>query len=357
MDGKPCSCNGPATGSNQSANSQIACSSESSYTVDLSNSPCDAYLPRGEYFQGDSYYSQDANWYSEGYDCCDTQSRYCCPNFLWVDDTANWPCCLTGGWMPQRPPLFRPLIADPRQITYSVGWRYNDQAFTKDVIDVSYFDTFPVYGWCNAWLCGDKLQIDLDGCLWAVFDPCTYSSPLMNADYYVGIHVNYAFENWSARGRVFHISSHVGDEFLLNHPHFVRRNPSAEYLDFFISYQWFNDLRLYGGLGAVLEQDSSFETGRFYSECGFEARITSLGILDICNDLYRVPFVAAHFRFNKDFKRHFDATYVLGYEIGKTNCLQPRLRFFLEYHDGYSVEGQWSCTPTNYFSIRASYGF
>lgn len=353
MDGKPCKCIGtdkPAYQQNQQSCAQVQQNVESSPQYQYSEP---SYTP----YQYDFSYSPCDEYYPVEYDSCCEEGRYRCPNFLYVDDTCDWPCCLTGAWMPQRPQLFKPLIADPRQITYSVGWRFNDQAFTKNVIDVSYFDIFPVYGWCNAFLCGDKLQIDLDGCLWAIFDPCTWSSPLMNADYYVGIHVNYAYKDWSARLRVFHISSHVGDEFLLNHPHFDRRNPSAEYLDFCLSYQWFNDLRLYGGIGSVLEQDSSFHTGWFYGECGFEARITSLGVWDTWNAIYRVPFVAAHFRYNKDFKRHLDSTYVIGYEFGKTNCLEPRLRFFLEYHDGYSVEGQWSTTPTNYLSLRASYGF
>src|SRR5262245_39461061 len=30
---------------------------------------------------------------------------------------------ISGVWLPEGPPLFRPFIADPRQITSSVGWR------------------------------------------------------------------------------------------------------------------------------------------------------------------------------------------------------------------------------------------
>lgn len=289
--------------------------------------------------------------------CCDECDRYCWPTFMPCPEPDCWPCCMTGAWMPERPPLFRPFIADPRELTYSAGWRFNDNAFTKNVIDVSYFDTFPIYGWCNVFYCGDKLQADLDGCLWAVFDPCTFSSPLMNADYYCGLHMSYLYRQWSYRARVFHISSHVGDEFLLNHPHFVRHNPSAEYVDFFASYQHSNELRVYGGLGWVIEQDESFCTGRFYAEAGMETRICSLGWLDRCERMYGVPFFAFHFRYRSDFKRHVDMTYALGYEVGKLCGLEHRLRVYMEYHDGYSVEGQWSCTPTNYFSIRAQYGF
>jgi hypothetical protein len=267
-------------------------------------------------------------------------------------------CCDCGGvWIPEDPPLFRPFMADPRQITYSVGWRFDDNALTKNVIDVSYCDTFPIYRWCDVWPWGGQLQIELEGALWAVFDPCYESAPLINADYYVGIPITYAIDRWQFRLRGFHISSHIGDEFLLNHPNFDRRNPSAEYLDFFISHDLTEEIRLYGGLGFVVEQDPSFHFSPFYSALGAELRLLRLGFLDCRNVLYGCPIFGMHFRQSGDFHHHIDATYVLGYEIGKLCGLYRRLRVFLEYHDGYSVEGQFCKHAANYFSVRMTYGF
>ena len=90
----------------------------------------------------------------------------------------NEPCC-NGIWLPEEPPLFRPFIADPRQVTYSVGWRFNDNAATKNVIDVSFGDTFAIYRWCDVGPWHGELQIDLEGALWAIFDPCYESAPLL----------------------------------------------------------------------------------------------------------------------------------------------------------------------------------
>jgi len=265
---------------------------------------------------------------------------------------------LHGIWLPEDPVLFRQFMADPRQITYSVGWRFNDQALTKNVIDVSYGDSLAIYRWFDVWpLCGE-LQIELEGALWACFDPCHESAPLLNADYYVGIPITYAIDQWSFRLRAFHISSHLGDEFLLNHPGFDRRNPSAEYLDFFFSYDWTDEIRLYGGFGGIVQQDHTFATpSRLYSECGFELRLDSLGFTDYRQSLYGTPFFAADFRFRGEHRRHLDSTYVLGYEFGKMSGLCRKVRLFMEYHDGYSVEGQFSKIATNYFSLRMTYGF
>jgi len=266
-------------------------------------------------------------------------------------------CCGGGVWLPEDPVLFRPFMADPREIDYSVGWRFNDNALTKNIIAVSFGDTFAIYRWCNVWPWNGDLQIELEGAVWATFDPMTFSAPLMNADYYVGVPITYAIDRWQFRLRGYHISSHIGDEFLLNHPGFHRRNASAEYADFFISHDYTEEIRFYGGLGYVLQQDEEFQTKRFYSAVGAELRLLRIGFMDCKDMLYGCPIFGMHFRQNGEFRNHIDATYILGYEIGKLCGLYRKLRFFLEYHDGYSVEGQYFKIPTNYFSIRTSYGF
>lgn len=288
--------------------------------------------------------------------CCEPPV---CTQYRDPDLQLNEGCsaCCYGVWMPEDPPLFRPFMADPRQVCYSVAWRFNDNVLDQNNIPVSYGDSFALYRWLNVgpW-CG-QLQIELEGGLWAVFDPCCESSPLINADYYVGVPITYAFDKWQFRLRGYHISSHIGDEFLLNHPHFDRRNPSAEYLDFFISHDLTEEIRIFGGLGWVMHQDESFHISPFYSALGFEVRLRRLGFYSAKDVLYGCPILGTYFRGSNDFKNHIDATYVLGYEFGKLCGLYRRLRMFLEYHDGYSVEGQFSEFPTNYFSVRITYGF
>ena len=266
-------------------------------------------------------------------------------------------CGKWGLWLPEDPVLFRPFLADPRQITYSAGWRFNDNILAKNVIDVSFGDTCAIYRWFDVWPWGGDLQIELEGALWAVFDPLHESSPLIDADYYVGIPLTYAIDNWQFRLRGYHISTHMGDEYLIDHPGFDRRNPSAEYLDFAFSCDFTDEIRYFGGVGVIVAQDKSFKTGRFYLEGGAELRFRQWGFTDFCDQLYGEPFYGMYFRWRKDFKHHLDQTYVLGYEIGKLYGLCRKLRFYIEYHDGYSLEGQFQKKATNYLSLRFSYGF
>jgi Protein of unknown function (DUF1207) len=302
--------------------------------------------------------------YQSQHENCETEQSPC-ENVCVVDSFPEsdvehaYRCGYEGVWLPEDPPLFRPFIADPRQVCYSIGWRFNDQALVQNVIDVSYGDTLPVYQWWDVWPWNGRMQVDIEGALWAVFSPLQESAPLINADYYVAIPITYAIQDWQFRLRVFHISSHIGDEFLINHlgRGFNRLNPSAEYLDFFVSNDFTEDIRLYGGLGYVMHYDETFPIGRFYAEWGLELRLRALQFVDNCKRIYGVPILGMDFQWRRDYKRHLNSTYVLGYEFGKLSGLQRRLRFFIEYHDGYSVEGQFCRYASNYLSIRASYGF
>lgn len=289
---------------------------------------------------------------------CQAHSVYLGPYDILDGDCATaFGCGRYGVWLPQDGLLFKPFIADPRQVCYSIGWRFNDQALVKNVIPVSFGDDLGLYRWCGVCPWGGMMQIDIEGALWGVFDPCHDSAPLMNADYYVAVPITYAVGRWSYRLRVYHISSHIGDEFLLNHPHFDRRNPSAEYLDLAASYYITDDIRLYGEAGWIIQHDDSFNSGNWYLEGGAELRFVEMGFFDSCQNLFGYPFFAMHFYFNNAYSRHINNTYVLGYEWGKTCGSQRRVRAFIEYHDGYSVDGQFRVHPTNYLALEISYGY
>lgn len=264
---------------------------------------------------------------------------------------------LWGIWFPEGPPAFRPFIADPHQVTFGVGWRFNDHALGKNLVPVSFGDTFPIFRWIDIWPLRGDLQFEIEGAVWAIFEPLEYSSPLIDADYYVGFPITYLFGDWAIRARGYHISTHMGDEFLLDHPHFDRRNPSIEAFDLYCSYQFTKDIRLYGGLGWVACQDDSYRVGPFYAQAGAEVRLFKFGYRDYCDRLYGTPFFAMDFYYQSHFKKHINSNFALGYEWGKVSGLRRRLRIFLEYHDGYSVEGQFTKTPSRYLSVRATYGF
>ncbi|MDP1836569.1 MAG: DUF1207 domain-containing protein [Chlamydiales bacterium] len=268
------------------------------------------------------------------------------------------PCWYKHGiLMPQCKTLFPQFMADPRAINMSVGWRFNDSVFDKNVIDVSYGQPFPIWRWFNVFCCGDAMEIDLEGALWAIFEPLDDSAPLVNADYYVGFPLTWACGRWSWRLRGYHISSHIGDEYLIEHPGFDRRNPSAQYLDFFLAYQLTEAMRIYWGYGRIFMVDASFPVKRNYFEWGVETYFPYFNWDGYQYCVLGRPFYAMHFRFREDDNYREDATYVLGYELYKMTGLGGKLRGFLEYHKGASLEGQFCRFQTDYLSFRLSYGY
>ncbi len=266
---------------------------------------------------------------------------------------------VTGIWFPQMTELFLPLIADPRQATYSVGWRAGDHVIGVKTIGVSLGDDFAVYRWLDLFWGGD-LQIGIEAGIWSVFnmDPhpdIAGGTELVNTDFYVGVPITYAAGKWSFRLRGYHISGHLGDEFLVNHPGFKRVNPSIEAIDFFTSYQANDAIRLYIGPGVYVHSDPSFKWKPLYIEYGTEVRF--LGSKFHCQRLYGTFFIALNWRNLEQLDYNFDGTYRFGYEFSKLQGIGRKLRFYAGYHHGYSLEGQFAKMRTHYGEFNFNYGF
>ncbi len=268
---------------------------------------------------------------------------------------------MTGIWFPQMTELFLPLIANPRQVIYSIGYRGGDRVCGKNAVPISLGDDFPIFRWISVLPWRGDCQIGIEAGIWSVFniDPpkpndCK-GTELVNTDFYVGIPVTYAVNQWSFRLRPYHISSHLGDEFMVNHPLFRRRNPSFESLDFFLSYQANDIFRVYGGAGWIMHSDHTFPMKHYYLEYGSEARF--FGHKMYYHKLYGTFFAAVHFRTWQVLKDDFDVTAVAGYEWSKLQGVGRKIRLMGEFHHGFSLEGQFFKRRTTYGAFLLAYGF
>lgn len=82
--------------------------------------------------------------------------------------------------------------------------------------------------------------------VFSIFDLNADSSDLINSDFFVGLPISARYGPLSAQVRVFHQSSHLGDEFLLRGP-VDRINLSYEGADLRLSVKPWNWLRFYAG--------------------------------------------------------------------------------------------------------------
>lgn len=274
--------------------------------------------------------------------------------------------CVEGVWFPQSTVLFLPLVADPREPVYSVNARVDDRVMGRKAIAVSLGDDFPIFRWYDMFRWHGDLQIGISAGIWSVFNfehlehhakERGEACELVNTDYLVGFPLTYAFDKYSFRLRYYHISSHLGDECMVNNHFHVtnRKNPSFEAIDFFTSYQFSSGLRGYFGPGVITHSDPSFPMKYFYVQWGAELRI--LGQKLNYHRLYGTPFLAMHMENWQYQNWTLNSNFKLGYEISKLQGIGRKMRMYIAYHHGYSVEGQFQKFRTQYSELGLSWGF
>lgn len=139
--------------------------------------------------------------------------------------------------------VFRPLLADPKTPRFDTSvLRASSDLRTTTVWAVVFGENIGLARWD---LRRGQFQVGMGGAVFAQFDLDTPSTDLINADYVVGVPFTFRSGALSSQVRVYHQSSHLGDEFLV-HDRPQRINLSFESLEWLVSYDragW----RVYGG--------------------------------------------------------------------------------------------------------------
>ncbi len=226
-----------------------------------------------------------------------------------------------------RQELFRPLIADPRQPQFSIRYQYYDtRSDSFNAASVSFGDYF---GFAEgAWGNTGITQLGLQGAVFALFNLDAPSSDLVNADYWIGLPVTYRNGPWSFLARIYHQSSHLGDEFLLGQPETARINLSYEDLEILGSYEW-RHVRLYGGGGYILHSEPDLERGHL--QLGLEFRWPRL-----FNGLDLLAAVDSQAAEEVDWER--SDSFQVGFGFVRRD---RQIRLMLEHFDGHSPNGQF----------------
>lgn len=95
------------------------------------------------------------------------------------------------------------------------------------------------------------------------------SEDVESMDYRFGTLITMAEGDWSAKFGYFHISSHVGDEFLVRNPTFERINYVTESLIAAVSYQQSASLRLYGESAFAVKTSGGAKPWQFQTGAEF----------------------------------------------------------------------------------------
>jgi uncharacterized protein DUF1207 len=175
--------------------------------------------------------------------------------------------------------IFCPLLADPKEPRSFVSllegtFRSLDVPTGKrtTIVSVGLGDSFGLVRW-NGSEAGDGVQLDVVGAVFAQFDFNAPSKDLINADYTLELPLTFRKRGFSTRVRLYHQSSHLGDEFLLRNPAIQpiqRENLSFESIEALAS-QELHALRLYGGAERLLRRDPDTLPASLY-HAGIELR-------------------------------------------------------------------------------------
>lgn len=246
----------------------------------------------------------------------------------------------TTGWLP-RAPLFDPLIADPRWPRFSATLQFYQHDEELGTVGAPNFGAaIPFYGWRGL---GIDWQAGLHAGVFSIFDLNSDSSDLINSDFFVALPLSARYGPLSAQVRLFHQSSHLGDEFLLRPRGPVDRiNLSYEGADLRLSVKPWDWLRLYAGGGGIF--DTEPELDPWMVQGGLE--LTSPDPV-YSNLLYPIVALDVQSFEESDWAVNYSAR--AGVEFRSAWLAARRLQLVMEYFNGRSPNGQFYDRDIEYF--------
>jgi hypothetical protein len=247
--------------------------------------------------------------------------------------------------------LFNTLLADVKEPQFFVsGHRFETDGQLGDFNagSVAYGEKFGLARWR---LAPDRtLQLGIAGGVFAQFNMSASSKDLINADYTIGLRVSYRDGLWSHRVRLFHQSTHLGDEFLLDEGQNIERvNFSIEAMDYTISREWAN-WRGYGGLGRLIGvEPESLE--RDYALLGGEYQTKAVSFM-------RGRWLAGlHLQASEQNDWSVDKSLKIGLGFGGQMPYSRRIKVMLEAYDGNMPFGQFYNVKLQSVGLGIYFGF
>jgi hypothetical protein len=190
----------------------------------------------------------------------------------------------------------------------------------------------------------DLWQLGLEAAVFSEFD-LDQDANLLNSDYTVGFPLQWKHDEASARFRIYHQSSHLGDETLVANMQ-DRFDLSFESAELLLSYEKFG-LRVYGGGEYLFRRTpTDLDPGLFH--WGAEAR-TPRKLFD----LFRLEggFDVKHYQ---EFDYNPDQSAKAGLVFGDVT---NQIGVMAEYFNGHAPHGQFLLQELDFFGIGVYYRF
>ena len=266
-------------------------------------------------------------------------------------ETAKQPSEFRSVAFPAGTPFY-PLIAAPKEARTFISQHKMNSDFPNatNVASVGYGGHFGLYKFVkkehrNAW------QISFTAGLFAQFNLDQPSDDLVNADYTFGFTLTHRRDALSTRFRIYHQSSHLGDEVLLNHSLPVEwRDINFEALELLIARDW-NRWRFYGGGEYIVRQAEGTSMDPPMVRTGIEYRggdlhgrnMRLVGGLDLAS--------------RQELDWSIDTSFKAGFELGGKEPKGRNLRVLLSIYNGHIPYGQFYTEKASSYGLELALGF
>jgi hypothetical protein len=238
--------------------------------------------------------------------------------------------------------IFEPLMADPRWPRIAISYQlFTDNGDLNNLLASAIGGTIPVYR-DDRHVTG-RSQVAVQAAAFAINDLDTSSWDLLNSDYRFGL----AFMNQrgpvSSIFRIYHFSTHAGDEAILNSGA-ERVKISYEAIDSIFSYNPREWLRVYGG-SAYLFSRHPKELDPWAFQYGVELK-SSRQYLKILR-----PVAGVNLYHTEENNWHSELSVRLGAEIENQTTQWHKVQFLLGYSNGPSAFGQFNDQSHEFLDI------
>jgi hypothetical protein len=249
--------------------------------------------------------------------------------------------------------VFCPLLADPKGLRSFISYQrtVGDDDSLATIGAVGIADQFGIARWGGGTR-GNGVQLSLTGAVFAQFDLESASFDLLNADYIVGLPLTMRSGPVSMMLRVYHQSSHLGDEFLLRSSDPQRVNVSFESAQGILSVDA-GALRLYGG-GEYLFHREPDSLEKFVAQTGAELR-KATPIISFGSGIGGVrPVAAIDLKASQEQAWKPSISVRAGIEFDRTRGADPpsrRWSILFEGYTGPSPYGQFFTEKIQYMGV------
>lgn len=233
----------------------------------------------------------------------------------WLPGSIIWHSYMAGTREPGFRSVWSTLKDGTRVWDVTLGgrvgiWRYGNSSNTRPE------------GW----------QLDFEGAAMPRLDPVSESTDLISVDYRVGILQTYGNGPFQAKFGYYHLSSHLGDEFMINNPSVVRINYVRDSAILGLGYYVTEATRIYGEVAYAFGHEDGAEPlelqyGVEYSPIRRDGRVWA-------------PFWAVNGHSRQELNMGGDFVLQAGVQI-RNGLSARRFRLGAQYYNGHSEQGEF----------------